>query len=319
MFVNAGEAIVVYRNECGGKMGKDSVQRLILRGPTQYIPQPNEWTHEFCWHGADLENKTHFTAGASVFTKLRIIADQIYYNVREVRTKDDTLLRVKLMIFFELKNVEQMLDNTHDPIGDFINAAASDVVAFCARLTYEDFLLRTTQLNDLATFEQLCKRAASIGYAVTKVVFRGFHASDALQRMHDNSIQERTKIKLEADMEAAKQQHLDLQLAKEEERAGRQAKLELTALKHKQELEEEKHRRQMRHEEERHKQRMAFLNAEQEHDARKLEKMKALGVDLTKVLVAEHRAPDRHLKIEGGSEAVRVNVHEHASASIFDN
>ena len=75
------------------------------------------------------------------------------------------------------------------PIGDFVNAAASDVVAFCARLTYEDFLSKTTLLNDLSSFEQLCKRATGIGYAINKVVFRGFHASDALQAMHDNSIQ----------------------------------------------------------------------------------------------------------------------------------
>ena len=36
------------------------------------------------------------------FKLLRIIADQFYYNVREVRTKDDTTITVKLMIFFEL-------------------------------------------------------------------------------------------------------------------------------------------------------------------------------------------------------------------------
>lgn len=95
------------------------------------------------------------------------------------------------MIFFELNDIDKMLDNTHDPIGDFINAAASDVVAFCARLTYEDFLSQTTSLNDLISFGQLCKRATSIGYDIKKVVFRGFHASDALQAMHDNSIQVR--------------------------------------------------------------------------------------------------------------------------------
>ena len=37
------------------------------------------------------------------FSVLRIIADQFYYNVHDVRTKDDTLLNVKLMIFFEIK------------------------------------------------------------------------------------------------------------------------------------------------------------------------------------------------------------------------
>ena len=69
--------------------------------------------------------------------------------MREVRTKDDTLLTVKLMIFFELVDIVKMLDNTHDPIADFINAAASDVIAFCALLTYEEFLEKTNVLNDL--------------------------------------------------------------------------------------------------------------------------------------------------------------------------
>ena len=34
-----------------------------------------------------------------------------------MRTKDDTILTVKLMLFFELIDVDRMLDNTHDPIG----------------------------------------------------------------------------------------------------------------------------------------------------------------------------------------------------------
>ena len=186
VFVNAGEAIVIYR-ALGDKKGE--VERKILHGPTQYVPRPKEWTHEFCWHGVDPADKTRLVQGLHTFTHLRTIADQIYYNVREVRTKDDAQLRVKLMVFFELKDIDKMLDNTHDPVGDFINAAASDVVAFCAERTYEEFLSKTMLLNDLSSFEQLCRRAAGIGYAVNKVVFRGFHASDALQAMHDNSIQ----------------------------------------------------------------------------------------------------------------------------------
>ena len=159
------------------------------------------------------------------FNVLRIIADQFYYNVHDVRTKDDTLLNVKLMIFFELQvrlyifnnfytecrldnwpqiedfnklffffqDVEQMLDNTHDPIADFINNAASDVVAFCATLTYEEFLEKTSDLNKIEAFPQLTSRALKIGYQINKVVFRGFHSSDALQNMHDKAIQERTR------------------------------------------------------------------------------------------------------------------------------
>ena len=71
-----------------------------------------------------------------------------------------------------MQNIEQMLDNTHDPIGDFINAAASDVIAFCATLTYEEFVSKTALLNEKSTFAQLCERADIIGYDITKVVFR---------------------------------------------------------------------------------------------------------------------------------------------------
>jgi hypothetical protein len=84
--------------------------------------------------------------------------------------------------------------------------------------------IQTTLLLLQSTFSQLCKRAEAIGYVINKVVFRGFHASDALQSMHDSSIQERTRLKLTTDMEMQRQQHLDLQLAKEEERAGRQGR-----------------------------------------------------------------------------------------------
>ena len=110
-----------------------------------------------------------------------MIADQFYYNVRDVRTKDDTNISVKLMIFFELEDVEKMLDRTHDPVADFINAVASDTVQHCALLTYEQFVENTSQMNELETFGSLCSRAETIGYKINKVVFRGFHSSDALQ------------------------------------------------------------------------------------------------------------------------------------------
>lgn len=38
----------------------------------------------------------------------------------QVRTKDDALISVKLMLFFELKDIERMLNQTTDPVGDFI-------------------------------------------------------------------------------------------------------------------------------------------------------------------------------------------------------
>ena len=97
-----------------------SSTRQIIRGPTLYAPRPNEWIHEFTWHGEDGPHKTHIIPAAKKFQKLRLIPDQFYYNITDVRTADDALIVVKLMVFYELTNVETMLNNTHDPIADFV-------------------------------------------------------------------------------------------------------------------------------------------------------------------------------------------------------
>ena len=41
-------------------LGKD-VERIIIRGPRQYIEQPNEWMHEFKWHGSS--EKSDYDSG----------------------------------------------------------------------------------------------------------------------------------------------------------------------------------------------------------------------------------------------------------------
>ena len=39
-----------------------------------------------------------------------------------MRTSDDASLTVKVMVFYSLVDIEALLSNSHDPIGDFINA-----------------------------------------------------------------------------------------------------------------------------------------------------------------------------------------------------
>lgn len=94
VFVNASEALVVYRVKPDRRnslysdkppLESSQVERVILNGPLRYIPQPNEWMHEFRWHGADPTNKTRKIPDGLVFKKLRTIADQLYYNVSENR------------------------------------------------------------------------------------------------------------------------------------------------------------------------------------------------------------------------------------------
>jgi argininosuccinate synthase len=55
---------------------------------------------------------------------------------------------------------------------------------------------KSSELNDLANYPQLMERSKKIGYEISKMVYRGYHAHPELQRIHDSSIQTRTKLKL---------------------------------------------------------------------------------------------------------------------------
>ena len=50
---------------------------------------------------------------------------------------------LKLLIFFELEDIEKMCSTRPTTRGDFINTASADVIAFCATLNYETFLNET--------------------------------------------------------------------------------------------------------------------------------------------------------------------------------
>lgn len=290
-----------------------TVNRRILCGPLKHVPQPNEWIHEFVWHGSDPSDKTRKVPGGTRFIKLRVVADQFYYNVREVRTKDDTQIVIKLMIFFQLDDIEKMLDKTYDPIADMINAVCADTIQFCAALTYAEFVEQTAEMNKLSTFSQLTTRVAEIGYTVNKVVFRGFHANDALQRMHDSAIQERTRLRLEADTEDHRQARLDLQLAKEEERNTREQELERERAEHRHRMEEAEHRLKLDRQKESDQERLAMKRAEMMLELERIQKIVELGVDASAVLVAETGKADRTLRLEsalGSSAPVNLHLHE---------
>jgi hypothetical protein len=84
------------------------------------VPLANEWLHKFVWHAQDKENTGHMIPNGVTFEILNTKPDFFNYNVREVRTLDDTLITVKIMLIYELIGVNLMLDKTQDPISDFI-------------------------------------------------------------------------------------------------------------------------------------------------------------------------------------------------------
>eukprot|EP01137_Pigoraptor_chileana_P029254 Opistho-2@14240 len=322
--LDANEALVVYKQ--GG--GENAVQRRIAYGPTLFVPQANEWLHEFSWHGSPDNDKTRKIPNALKFTKLRVIPDQFYYNVPDVRTSDDALLNaVKVMIFFELKDLEMMLVNTHDPIADFINALCADVIAFAATLTYEQFLEKTCMLNDLNTYSQLCSRSKRIGYNITKVVYRGYHSAN-LQGMHDTAIESRTRLRLEAETEAQSQTLADMKLSKQMERARMEQSMEVDASEHSLKIQAQQAAHDLRCDHEQHEERLRQKSAEAakeiEHLRLKnaeqlafLDSLRNMGVDLTSYLVSQHVHPDKVYKVvgsHGDAAATQANVHIHDTA-----
>jgi hypothetical protein len=284
------------------------------------VPTQDEWLHQFRWHGADPRNAQRKIPEALKFVKLRVIPDQMYFDVESVRTADDALLVVKLMVFFELADIERMLDQTHDPIADFINAVTADVIAFVGAAPFEEFKKQTDRLNDLATYANLVRRAERIGYKVNKVVYRGYTASDKLQAMHDNAIEMRTGLKLEAETEEQAQTLADLKLLREAERAAKERELERLRAEHKVGLERMAHEETLRSraadDEQAVRARRDMNAVEIEHvramDGQRGEFFKVLQgmqVDLTRYLVAQYQNPDRLIRIEGDNNP-QLHLHE---------
>jgi hypothetical protein len=199
--IGSKEAVVVY------SQGEGEVSRRVVHGPATFVPEPGEWLHTFSWHGsAGGEEGFRKIPNALVFQKLWLMPDQMYHDVPDVRTADDAVLTIRLMIFFELVDIERMLATTHDPIGDFVNAATSDVVEFVGKHRFEAFKANTDKLNDLTAYKQLVGRADQCGYKIEKVVYRGYGAPASLQQMHDQAIESRTRLQLERATEQQAQE-----------------------------------------------------------------------------------------------------------------
>ncbi|WAR28176.1 hypothetical protein MAR_013880, partial [Mya arenaria] len=85
---------------------------------------------------------------------------------------------------------------------------------------YIEFIENSSELNILSSFPQLTGRAKSIGYSISKVVFRGYFAHEKLQKLHDGAIEQKIEFevlahKLELERSAAEHQ-LEMEMKEEE-------------------------------------------------------------------------------------------------------
>ena len=307
------EAIVVYSH------GDDKqVQRRIVYGPAIFTPEPGEWLHTFAWHGTT-QGSYHKVPNGLVFQKLWLMPDQMYHDVTDVRTADDAVLTVRLMIFFELIDIERMLTATHDPIGDFVNATTSDVVDVIGRYDFTEFKRHTDKLNQLETYAQLVERAEQCGYRINEVVYRGYGAPPALQQMQDQAIESRTRLLLEKETERQSQDLQDAKFERELVRASKNREeqtrtqthgLELSRERQESELTTQRHELEfdLEQQQRRREQEQSLEQSQQTLIQGHLSALATLGVDLTAYLTqsrADHvvelrgdtpTAPHLHLK-----------------------
>lgn len=295
--LDANHLVVVYK-----RMKDTTVQRKIIQGPTVFVPEAEEWLHEFKWHGTDPENKTRMIPGKDKFQQLAVIPEQFYYNVKEVRTNDDTMITVKLMLFYELKDVLKMLDTTHDPIADMINGMCADVIAFVGKLSFEQFLKMSHQLSQLDTYHQLQQRSERIGYEVQKIVFRGYHSSEQLQLMQNSAIESRTHLRLNTEIEEQRQKLADLKVSKEQERTKLKQDMETSKQDHRQKVDQLKQQHNLTLEQLQHEQKLlintqmtkARLDHQMETDSHRIDhlnKLKDLSIDLTTYMTNQQPPP----------------------------
>ena len=264
--IDENECVVVYSEENG------KILRNIIKGPTQYVPKTNEWIHHFSWHGADPKNPTNKIPNALKFVKLRLVPDQLYYDVENVRTRDDAELTIKLMIFFKIENVDKLLEESHDPVADLINAMSSDIIDFVSKYKFEEFKQHIEKLNDLNTYSQIMMRSQAIGYKISKIVFRGYVASKALETMHNSAIEARTKLVLDQEVEFQKQQIKDFQQQKEKERMEEKLNMDQEEIKMKLAIEAMKLEQDLKNKELEVKAELKFENLKRTEERNQLKK-----------------------------------------------
>lgn len=288
--------------------------RRLIRGPDNFIPTSTERAHQFEWSPADPVAK-----GKVTFQKLKLIVQSLKCIVEGVRTTDKILLEVEVMIFWDIIDVERMLDNTSDPVGEIRAAASADIISFGSNHSYESLLSNTPQLSELDPYKMLMTRSSAFGVAIRKVIYNGYRAESGVQRVHDQALEARARLKAEHEHNEHEQAQIDLKLKHEFERTKREAehnalmreeeaiqekfKLEMEKVKHsttlqlqQQEIEVEQLSRQKKH----------------ETDLLFYKELASIGVDVTQYLIATSQKPANQLvRIDQSSDGPGTHVHLH--------
>jgi len=191
-----------------------------------------------------------------------------------------------LRIFYELFDIAKMLLVTNDPIAYIINSVTADVIEFVATKSFEAFKLQSVALNALETFRHLTLRSSDIGFKVSKVVFRGYLAGANLQSMHDNAIEQRTKLVLARETAEKQEELADFELQRKTQRAAMERTEEQAQQQHGMQLKDAESRAGLVRAEEAHASVLKQQEQKDAHELAHLQGLVSIGVDPTRYTVA---------------------------------
>jgi len=143
--------------------------------------------------------------------------------------------------------------------------------------------------------------ASRIGCKIDKIVFKGYRASEALQKMQNDGIGSRTKLLIEEEKERQYQKLLDYKLEKEQQRAQKRNELAIEQAKNQLAIQEMTFNMEMKSKEielEHTLQRQLNIH---EKEIGFLKNLKLIGVDISKYLVCQAEKPSKIVKHISGA------------------
>eukprot|EP00657_Telonema_sp_P-1_P007573 TRINITY_DN2757_c0_g1_i2.p1 TRINITY_DN2757_c0_g1~~TRINITY_DN2757_c0_g1_i2.p1 ORF type:complete len:249 (-),score=87.97 TRINITY_DN2757_c0_g1_i2:76-822(-) len=201
-------------NEAVCVVRQDGV-REVVRGRDQpkFFLDPREKLHKFVLTGGGDADGLGKQPGALGFETLRLQPSQAYFAF-PVRTSDNTVLVLKLMIFMEIQDPEQFV-RSDDPFAVMFNFVMAETTELTGLLSFDDFKhlpgervqSHFTPRDQHAPLDFLIQQ---YGLVVSKVVLRGWAAEDKqVQRILDQAAAAQTQRDVERAMHALKLEQLE--------------------------------------------------------------------------------------------------------------
>lgn len=157
----------------------------IIEGKKQaevYINPVVETLKRFRWTGSGEKGaESDKIPGAINFEVLRLDNSQTYFSF-SVRSKDNVVLELKLMIFYEISDLEKLIKNTHDPMCEFYNKIQAHIGSGIAEKNFDEVKKNTGELIK-AFGTDAALDFSKIGLHISQIVLREW--SPAERRVQD--------------------------------------------------------------------------------------------------------------------------------------